>query len=362
MAAGRLVELVLRRLERRGGRASRSALPVPPPAAQLLLVVRAGAARSGAPAGRDRVRRGRPRREAPDRELRQAVRRGERAPGLRERAGRQRSPGRPAARRSPPGRRPTTRSWWSPTTSSAVSGTTSRHPGRAAGRGACTTSSARHPHSGAAAQHVDAQVRRGPHRLRHHLDPGHDRARPAPGSAELAGRPRPRPAARLGRRRGEAALTLVAVPTVDKRPLLPRRSGLCTSGRRFCERKSTAERASRTTRCQDREGAAVGVPCSNRRGETPVDGQVEASWRSVEGLEGCVAARRARRGCRRRGADAAEGRRAARDPALLRRVGALFGPHTGRLVVIVRLDRRRERSRRASRRSSPSGCSTTRSS
>jgi ATP-binding cassette subfamily B protein len=34
------------------------------------------------------------------------------------------------------------------------------------------------------------------------------------------------------------------------------------------------------------------------------------------------------------GPDAAEGRRAARDPALLRRVGALFGPHTGRLVVI----------------------------
>ena len=34
------------------------------------------------------------------------------------------------------------------------------------------------------------------------------------------------------------------------------------------------------------------------------------------------------------GPDAAEGRRAARDPALLRRVGALFRPHTSRLVVI----------------------------
>jgi len=35
------------------------------------------------------------------------------------------------------------------------------------------------------------------------------------------------------------------------------------------------------------------------------------------------------------GPDAAEARRAARDPALLRRVGALFSPHRGRLVIIA---------------------------
>ena len=50
----RLVELVLRRLGRRGGRAPRPAVPVPPPAVQLLRRLRPGHARTRPPAGRDR--------------------------------------------------------------------------------------------------------------------------------------------------------------------------------------------------------------------------------------------------------------------------------------------------------------------
>ena len=53
-----------------------------------------------------------------------------------------------------------------------------------------------HPDPGAAGEQGVRPVRRRPHRLRHHLDPGHHRARPAPGAAQLTGTPGRRPAPR----------------------------------------------------------------------------------------------------------------------------------------------------------------------
>ncbi len=79
------LELVLRRLGRRGRRTSGPAVPVPPPAVQLLRGVRPGTARSHSPPGRDRLLQGRADGTPADRQLRQAVRRRERAPRLRER-------------------------------------------------------------------------------------------------------------------------------------------------------------------------------------------------------------------------------------------------------------------------------------
>ena len=72
------------------------AVPVPPPAVQLLRQLRGRRARPLAPEGRGRLHERRRRRAAARRQLRQAGRRGERAPRLRQPAGRQRPPRRPA--------------------------------------------------------------------------------------------------------------------------------------------------------------------------------------------------------------------------------------------------------------------------
>ena len=61
------------------------AVPVPPPAVQLLRRLRPGPARPGPPPGRDEVLRRGGGRHPAHRQLREAVRRGERAPGLRQR-------------------------------------------------------------------------------------------------------------------------------------------------------------------------------------------------------------------------------------------------------------------------------------
>ena len=121
--------LVLRRLGRRGGRARPVALfqfhhqPF-----NYFADYAPGQARPRAPQGRGGVQGRGTERDAAQGVVRQAVRRGERAPGLRERAERFGPPGRPAAGHHRRGLAPATRWWWSPTTSSAASGTTCPHP------------------------------------------------------------------------------------------------------------------------------------------------------------------------------------------------------------------------------------------
>ena len=106
----RVLELVLRRLGRRRGRPPRAAVPVPPPAVQLLRRLRPRPARPRAPAGRDAV----PHRRA----ARARCRRSASSSRTARRTSTPATPASPTAattsstcsRRSPPARRPRTRS------------------------------------------------------------------------------------------------------------------------------------------------------------------------------------------------------------------------------------------------------------
>ena len=105
-----------------------------------------------APQGRDAPSRPPPSTGTlPDGQLRQAVRRRERAPRLRQRAERQRPPGRPAQDDHRAARRPAAPWSSSPTTSSAGSGTTCR-PRAGQDRGRARRLGSGHPHPGARAR------------------------------------------------------------------------------------------------------------------------------------------------------------------------------------------------------------------
>ena len=174
------LELVLRRLERRGGRPPRPAVPVPPPAAELLRRLRPGQP------GRDHLQ--------DETEFVAAAKHGTlpTVSFVKPYGAENEHPGYAS---EPDGSDhlvdllktittgPQAKDTLVVVTYDEFGGQWDHVAAARAGqprRAACTTQfGPGHPHPGAADQRVVDAVRRGPHGLRHDVDPGHDRARPA---------------------------------------------------------------------------------------------------------------------------------------------------------------------------------------
>ena len=251
----RSLELVLRRLGRRRRRPPRPAVPVPPPAVQLLRRLRPRPARPRPPQGRDRLHR-----------RRAGTARCRRSASSSRTARRTSTPATPASptaattwstcsRRSRPARRPATPWSSSPTTSSAASGTTCRRPAGLDHPGRPRRVGPRHPDPGAAGLQASMRCSGVDHTvydttsilatiehsfgLNARWRPGRAGHRPGPrrraGPAlALTSPPRPRRAvagraagrARPARQDGRGAYMMTATPTSARRaPATSYRSG-----------------------------------------------------------------------------------------------------------------------------------------
>ena len=172
-----LVELVLRRLGRRRGRAT----PGRCSSTTTSRSTTSPTTRPASPAGRTcRTRRSSSRRRKngtpADGQLRQAVRRGERAPGLRQRAGRQRPPGRPAQDDQSG---PQAKDTLVVVTYDEFGGQWDHVPRRPQPVEGARPVGSRHPHPRPGAVRAAASLGRRPHVVRHDVD--HPRPSSVPG-------------------------------------------------------------------------------------------------------------------------------------------------------------------------------------